>query len=143
MLDNKIAFAAAMLTTLVSVPERAAAQDAEPATTVVYHREVFTYPAANRPDPFRSLLDAANLQIRFDDLTLLGVVYNPDPSQSVAVLSQTGAERRIQVRAGERFGNIRVIAIHPRRIELLIEEFGVARRESLELNMNNEKGSGS
>lgn len=135
--------AALLLATLISVPGTALAQSEAAGTEVVYRREVFTYPTANRPDPFRSLLDAANLQIRFENLTLLGVVYNPDPQQSVAILSQTGAERRIQVRAGERVGNIRVIAIYPRRIDLLIEEFGVARRESLELNMNNEKGSGS
>lgn len=99
-----------------------------------YRREVFDYAAAGRPDPFRSLLRSAELGVRIEDLSLRGVVYNPTQTAlSVAVLEQAGTERRFRVRAGERVGPIRVIAVGPRSVQLLIEELGVARRETLEL----------
>lgn len=108
-----------------------AAQQA-PGTNVIYEREVFQYPGGGRPDPFRSLLDA-ELGVRIEDLTLRGVVYHPDPSQSVAVLAQRGSDRRIQARIGQRVGTLRVLAIHPDRVELVVEELGVSRRETLRI----------
>ncbi|HET7275744.1 MAG TPA: hypothetical protein VFI91_11320 [Longimicrobiaceae bacterium] len=140
MSDKRLLLALSLVVALVASAAPASAQGE---TTVVYHREVFDYGAEGRPDPFRSLLETANLGYRFEDLSLQGVVYNPDPRLSVAVLTQTGSERQVQAHVGERLGSIRVLAIHPRRIEVAIEEFGVTRRESLELNLNNEKGSGS
>lgn len=109
----------------------AAAQTTD--TLVVYRREVFTYPRAGRPDPFRSLLGSAELGVRFEDLTLRGVVFHPDPSRSVAVLEQRGNERRIRARVGDRIGGLRILAIHERSVDVLIEEFGVARRETIVL----------
>jgi hypothetical protein len=110
-------------------------------TATVYRREVFDYARGGRTDPFRSLLNTAELGIRFEDLSLRGVIYNPDPRLSVAVFWEAGAERRIRARVGERVGGIKILAIHPRRVDLLIEEFGVARRESLDLKRDPEKGS--
>lgn len=101
--------------------------------TVVYEREVFTYSAAGRPDPFRSLLDDAELGIRLEDLTLRGIVHHRDPSQSVAVLTQAGSDRRIRARVGERVGALRILAIYPDRVDLVVEELGVARRETLRI----------
>ena len=101
--------------------------------TVIYEREVFQYPASGRPDPFRSLVNDAELGIRVEDLTLRGIVYHSDPSQSVAVLSQAGSERRIRARVGERVGSLRILAIYPDRVELVVEELGVARRETLRI----------
>lgn len=102
-------------------------------TTVVYEREVFTYTSAGRPDPFRSLLNDAELGIRLEDLTLRGIVHHRDPSQSVAVLTQAGSDRRIRARVGERFGALRILAIYPDRVDLVVEELGVARRETLRI----------
>ncbi|MEX2582612.1 MAG: hypothetical protein WD766_05040 [Gemmatimonadota bacterium] len=101
--------------------------------TILYDREVFEYPGGARPDPFRSLLMEGDLGIRLEDLTLRGVVHHPDPSRSVAVLSQEGSNRRIQARVGERFGSLRILAIHPDRVDIVIEELGVARRETLRI----------
>jgi hypothetical protein len=101
--------------------------------TVVYEREVFTYPAAARPDPFRSLLLDGDLGIRIEDLTLRGVVYHPDQSRSVAIMTQAGTNRRIQARVGESVGPLRILGIYPERVEIVIEELGVARRETLRL----------
>ena len=110
-----------------------AQQTAAADTAIVYEREVFQYSAGGRPDPFRSLLNDADLGVRVEDLTLRGVVYHPDPSRSVAVLAQVGSDRRIRARVGERVGSLRVLAIYPDRVDIVVEELGVARRETLRI----------
>jgi hypothetical protein len=110
------------------------APDSERASEVViYEREVFQYTAGGRPDPFRSLLLEGELGVRPEDLSLRGVLIDPVASRSVAVLSQTGSQRRIQLRVGERIGAIRILSIHPDRVEIVVEELGVSRRETLRL----------
>lgn len=99
----------------------------------VYEREIFQYSAAGRPDPFRSLLNDEELGIRVEDLTLRGVIYNQDPSMSVAVLSQAGSDRRIRARVGERVGSLRILGIFPDRVDIVVEELGVSRRETLRI----------
>jgi hypothetical protein len=101
--------------------------------TTVYEREVFQYSRASRPDPFRSLLLEGDIGIRMEDLGLRGVVHHDDPSRSVAVLSQRGTARRIQARIGERVGPLRVVAIYPDRVDIVVEELGVARHETLRI----------
>lgn len=110
-------------------------------SVILYEREVFQYSRGGRPDPFRSLLNNPELGMRFEDLTLLGVIYHPDPARSVAVLSQTGSTRRIRAKVGDRIGGIRIVSIGPRSVDLIVEEFGVARRETLELRPTSERGS--
>jgi hypothetical protein len=100
---------------------------------IVYEREVFSYARLGRPDPFRSLLLDDDLGIRVEDLTLRGTVHHPDPSLSVAIMTQEGSDRRIQARIGERVGPMRVLAIYPDRVDIVIEELGVARRETLRI----------
>lgn len=100
---------------------------------IVYRREVFRYQAMGRPDPFRSLLGSADLGVRVEDLALRGVVYHPDPSRSVAMLVREGAERPIRARVGDRIGGIRILTIRPNSIDVLVEELGVARRETLRI----------
>jgi hypothetical protein len=108
-------------------------------TVLVYDREVFRYDRGGRPDPFRSLLTNEELGVRTEDLTLLGVIFHPDPSQSVAVLARRGADRRIRARVGERLGSVRVVAINQRSIDVVVEEFGLARRERLEISPSHER----
>ena len=110
-------------------------------TAIVYEREVFDYSRAGRPDPFRSLLDDAELGVRLEDLSLQGVMYDPDVSQSVAVLARVGSARPLRVRVGDRIGGIRVLSIGQRSVQVLIEEFGVARRGTLELKSATQKGT--
>lgn len=110
-------------------------------SVILYEREVFRYSREGRPDPFRSLLNNPELGMRFEDLVLLGVLYHPDPARSVAVLSQTGSPRRVRARVGDRIGGIRIVSIGPRSVDVIVEEFGVARRETLELRPASEKGS--
>lgn len=123
-----------------SVPVDSASLDATPASeesatdeVVIYEREVFQYTAAGRPDPFRSLLLEGELGVRPEDLTLRGILYDPIATRSIAVLSQAGSERRIQLRVGESLGAIRILSIQPDRVEVVIEELGVSRRETLRL----------
>jgi hypothetical protein len=139
-MKNSFFLCLAAAAAVVATPGAADAQ-ALGDTAVVYEREVFEYSRAGRVDPFRSLLDDAELGVRLEDLTLQGVMYDADASQSVAVLSRAGSTRPLRVRVGDRIGGIRVLTIGQRRVELLIEEFGVARRGTLELKSATQKGT--
>lgn len=127
------------------IPGTAAAQEPEQSadSRIIYRREVFQYPRGARPDPFRSLVGTGALGVRIEDVTLRGVVHDPDRRQSVAILVVAGSDRPIRARVGDRVGGMRILAIHPRRVDLLVEEFGVTRRESLHLRMTPEQGAGS
>jgi hypothetical protein len=61
--------------------------------------------------------------------------------ESVAILVERGSNRRIRARIGERVGAITVVAIQPRRVDVVIEDFGVVRRESLYLKVETDTGS--
>ena len=118
----------------------AAAAQLVPDTALTYRREVFEYRRAGRPDPFRSLLRGTDLGVRPEDLTLIGVVYTPNPSGSVAVLTRRGEDHPIRARVGDRIGGIQIVAIRPRGVDILIEEFGIARRATIELKSAAKKG---
>lgn len=100
---------------------------------IVYRREVFDYAQGGRRDPFRSLLGTAELGVRLEDLTLVGVVYNPNSRGSLAVFLDNSTQRRIRLRTGERVGGVTVTAIYPRRADVRADEFGVSRSETLYL----------
>jgi type II secretory pathway component PulC len=119
----------------VAEVESAAENGAEGAVqqTLRYEREVFRYQRAGRRDPFRSLLGTADLAVRAEDLVLRGVIVNPDPRQSVAVIREARGDRQFRVRPGDRIGGIRVVAIQPDRVELVVEELGVARSHTLRI----------
>lgn len=93
-------------------------------------REVFMYPATSRRDPFESLADRDDLGPRFEELTLTGIIYNPDGG-SVALLAASNG-RRFRVRRGDVIGNARVLDISPNRVLFSVETFGVVRQETLE-----------
>ena len=142
MRNKRFGYVAAAVLALIAMPRGASAQaEAVGDTAVVYEREVFEYSRAGRVDPFNTLLDDAELGIRLEDLSLQGVMYDADASQSVAVLSRVGSARPLRVRVGDRVGGIRVLTIRQRSVEVLIEEFGVARRGTLELKSVTQKGT--
>ena len=100
---------------------------------LVYEREVFTYRAANRQDPFRPLTDASETGPRFEELQLRGIIYSTSRGGSVAILGDaTGRVHRVRV--GDVVGNSRVVEIGPLRVVLAVENFGNIRQEMLELN---------
>lgn len=139
--------AAMVAAALVAASEPAAAQSRPIAirdvadSVIVYRREVFNYLRAGRPDPFRPLVGPQDSGIRLSDLALRGVIYHPDPSRSVAILAQAGVERPVRARVGDRVGGVRIVAIRPRSVEVLVEELGVARRETLEIKKAPAKGT--
>lgn len=75
------------------VPASAGAQEGPPpprpdTTELVFDREVFNYPAFQRRNPFDPLVDDDEAGPRFEDLTLLGIIYSPDPDFSVALIAE-------------------------------------------------------
>lgn len=100
--------------------------------TLVYDREVFTYPGADRRDPFLPLTDENEMGPRFESLTLQGIVFSTGPRSSVALLA--GSDGRIyRVRVGDVVGNSTVVEIGPLRVVMAVENFGTIRQEMLEL----------
>ena len=126
-----------------AMAQSTAARVAGSDSVIVYRREVFRYSAAGRPDPFRSLVGRSEVGTRVEDFALRGVVYNSDPSRSVAVLARAGATRLIRARVGDRIGAIRIVAIRPQSIDVLVEELSVARRTTLEITRTPAKGNDS
>lgn len=126
----RLAVAAAVLGTLAWSASAQAKDDDPP---LVYRREVFQYPRGARPDPFRTLLSSEELGYRFEDMRLTGVIYSPNSRVSVAVLTETVGKKRFRLKVGERVGGITVAAIYPKRVDVVVNEFGVVRRETLEL----------
>lgn len=137
---RELSLVIAVLAAAFMLPSSGAAQAAAD-SAVVYEREVFDYSRGGRADPFRSLLDDAELGVRLEDLSLQGVMVGGDPSQSVAVLSRVGTNRPLRVRVGDRVGGIRILSIEQRLVQVLVEEFGVARRGTLELKSVTQKGT--
>ena len=98
-------------------------------------REVFQYPAFTRRNPFRALLAADSGGPRFEQLTLIGIIYSVDPSASVAILTTGGvtlnedgttspiAGDAYYVKIGGGIGNVTVTAIQRDRVEVLVSEF--------------------
>lgn len=104
---------------------------------LVFDREVYTYPGANRRDPFKPLI-TENL---FEDLTLRMIIHSDVPGQSIVVLADK-RRRTYRLRRGESIGNVTVIDITPDRATFAVEDFGVRRTEVLRLK-NENQGEGA
>lgn len=96
-------------------------------------REVFSYDAAGRRDPFYSLILTDDLRPLLSDLKLVGVLYSPGGTRSVAIFRdiQTNAQYRVQT--GAALGRMRVAQIKPKGVIFTIDEFGLSRQDSLML----------
>jgi hypothetical protein len=144
--------ASAQLTTKSGpgVPPGAVAKGAQPATTtskdsaktgakpaagqdVAFSREVFSYDAAGRRDPFLSLLASGDLRPSFTDLKLVAVAYDPTGRKSVAVMRDVSTKDQYRVKVGQTLGRMRVAQIHPKSVTFTIDEFGYSRQEILAL----------
>lgn len=118
-------------------------------------REIFAYPAFERRNPFRPLTAAGEgAGPRFEQMRLQGILYSPEAGRSVATLTVGG--RAVQspsgsaqstrgqaayLRAGERWGNVRIVEIRPDRIIVEVEEFGLAERREMRLETRSQGGS--
>ena len=100
-----------------------------------YRREVFSYDAGGRRDPFVSLATTGVLRPTIADLTLVGIAYaahnNAAGSQSIAIFRDKTTKEQYRVRVGQPLGRMRVASIEPRRVVFSIDEFGISRQESI------------
>ena len=117
-------------------PLQVAAQTRPPP---VYEREVFTYPAVDRRDPFQPLHLDTQAGPRFGDLTLAGVLYHPQLG-SVAILTDRSTGRRYRARERDIIGTARVVRIRMEEVDFVITSFGVSRQETL--RARRERGTG-
>jgi hypothetical protein len=100
-----------------------------------YRREVFSYEAGGRRDPFVSLATTGVLRPTIADLSLVGIAYaahnNAAGSQSIAIFRDKTTKEQYRVRVGQPLGRMRVASIEPRRVVFSIDEFGISRQESI------------
>ena len=109
---------------------------------LVFEREVFQYPSFSRRNPFVPL-EGAGGEVRFEQLSLIGIMYSSDPAASVAVLStggytiaQDGTMSPVQGKAfnakvGQRIGNTTIREIQRDRVVVDVEEFGLTDRRTM------------
>ena len=140
------------LTGLLMLPLAAAAQEPPPdppqttSTELVFEREVFTYPAFERRNPFRALVASDQGGPRFEQLRLMGIIYSDDPALSVAVvgtstvsISTDASAVSVQagdawyLKVGQSIGNIRVVEIRREQVVLEVEEFGLTEQKIMQL----------
>ena len=100
-----------------------------------YRREVFSYDAGGRRDPFVSLATTGVLRPTIADLSLVGIAYATQSSgtgtQSIAIFRDKQTKEQYRVRVGQPLGRMRVASIEPRRVVFSIDEFGISRQESI------------
>ena len=108
---------------------------AKPGATqeIAFSREVYTYDAGGRRDPFLSLLASGDLRPSFTDLKLVAVAYDPTGRKSVAVMRDISTKDQYRVKVGQTLGRMRVAQIHPKSVTFVIDEFGYSRQEILAL----------
>jgi hypothetical protein len=99
----------------------------------IYRREVFRYQTGGRPDPFQPLLSGEDIGVRAQDLTLEGIIHSSSPGGSIAIFSLPATAGRVRLRVGQRVGSVTVVSIHPRRVDVREDQFGVSRAYSMEL----------
>lgn len=132
----RLIFAVALAAAFQAGPLEVAAQTRPPP---IYEREVFTYPAFDRRDPFQPLHLDTRAGPRFGDLTLAGVLYNPQLG-SVAILTDRSTGRRYRARERDIIGAARVVRIRMEEVDFVITSFGVSRQETL--RARRERGTG-
>jgi hypothetical protein len=137
---------AALLPFAVAAQEPAPAQQPPPGPApepeLVFEREVFQYPSFTRRNPFVPL-EGAGGELRFEQLSLIGIMYSDDPSASVAILSTGGvsvaedgtvtpvAGDAYNAKVGQRIGNTTIREIQRDRVLVDVEEFGLTDRRTM------------
>jgi hypothetical protein len=96
-------------------------------------REVFVYGDGGRRDPFFSLILTEDLRPLLSDLRLVGVLYAPTGSRSVAIFRDVLTNTQYRVQTGMPLGRMRVAQIKPKGVIFTIDEFGLSRQDSLML----------
>lgn len=124
-----------------------AAQDGQPPrgqqdAELVFEREVFNYPSFTRRNPFRPLSGPGG-ELRYEDLSLIGIMYSPDGVNSVAVLSTGGVTVNddgttspvdgdaFYLKVGERIGNATIVEIRRDAVIVDVQEFDAIERRTM------------
>jgi Tfp pilus assembly protein PilP len=105
---------------------------------LVFEREVFSYAASSRRDPFRSLADQEGIGPLFDDLKLRMIIHSDQAGQSVALVVD-GSKKVYRLRKGDVVGNATVLDITQERVTFTVEDFGNRRQEVLDLKAQNQQ----
>jgi hypothetical protein len=101
---------------------------------VSLNREVFSYDAGGRRDPFVSLLRNGDLRPDVSDLCLMVVLYDPTGRNSIGIMRDvTAKDIQYRVRVGVTLGRMRVAQIEPRQVVFTIEEIGYSRQEAVDI----------
>jgi hypothetical protein len=116
-------------TTIVGVAPRGANKSLAKIPPVT--REVVTYDAAGRRDPFYSLILTDDLRPLLSDLKLVGILYAPGGRRSVAIFRDVQTNAQYRVQTGAPLGRMRVAEIKPKGVIFTIDEFGLSRQDSL------------
>ncbi len=98
---------------------------------ILLARESFGYPMDGRRDPFASLIATGDIRPLLEDLKLTGVMVDPNPARSMAMLRDESTKEIYKARVGAVFGRIRVTAIRPGEVLLAVDEFGFTRQAVL------------
>jgi len=135
-------FAAAVASPCVARAQAPQQQGPPPEPELVFEREVFQYPAFQRRNPFIPL-EGAQGGIRFEQLSLIGIMFSSDPTASVAVLSTGGVQvaddgtlspvegDAYNVKVGQTIGNTTIREIQRDRVIVDVEEFGLTDRRTM------------
>jgi hypothetical protein len=100
---------------------------------VSLNREVFSYDAGERRDPFVSLMRNGDLRPMLSDLRLVTVLYDATGRNSVAIMHDQSTKDQYRVRVGMTLGRMRIAQIEPKSVVFTIEEVGFSRQEALAL----------
>ncbi|MEO8199464.1 MAG: hypothetical protein ABI679_02980 [Gemmatimonadota bacterium] len=101
-------------------------------------RETFAYSGANR-DPFVSLIDLPSEGPEFVNLQLVAVYQDLRyAGNSIAVVRDKDANKRYNVRVGDRIGRMKIAQIRQRDVVFTIEDLGFERQETLSLRKQEE-----
>ena len=141
-----ILFTGLAMVLVLPAPGSAQAPPGTSDTGLVMEREVFQYPQYARRNPFAPLLSAAGGGPRFERLLLLGVIYSPEASRSIALFGEATATvvtgsaisvsrsgRTYRLKVGGTIGNTTVLEIHPRHVVVAVDEFGQSEQHTMEL----------
>lgn len=133
---------------LILLPENSQAQQQQggqqaqairDSVDLVFEREVFIYPSFTRRNPFRPLTSGPDSGPRFEELSLIGIIYSTEPGASVALLAQgnvaagSGGGRTFRVRRGTVLANMRVLEVQRDQVVVEVEEFGTREQRVLTL----------
>jgi type II secretory pathway component PulC len=105
---------------------------------LVFEREVFDYPTFQRRNPFVPLLSNRDGP-RYEQMRLRGIIFSADSEGSVALLSAGATSQRL--RAGQSWGNVRILEVRKSEVLVEVEEFGMTEQHVMTMQTQGQGGS--